>query len=139
MQCILKEDNHYILRLDRGEEFIETLIRFAENEGINAAWFSAIGASDDAELAYYNRQTKEFFPKMFTEPLEIVNISGNIALKEGNTIVHAHGILGNKEMQLFGGHINKLIISTIAEVTLTKLEGEIRKVYSEEIGLNIMG
>lgn len=138
MKCILKENNQYIFRIDRGEECIETLKGFAKDEGIKAAWFSAIGAADDAEIAYYNRQTKEFFSKTFTEPLEIVNISGNISLKGNDIIVHAHGILGNKEMQLFGGHINKLIISTFAEVTLTKLEGEIRKAYSDEIGLNIM-
>ncbi len=137
MKLILQEGNQYILRFDKGEEFIETLKTFIEGEGIKAAHFTAIGASEDAELAYFNGQTKEYSSKNFKEPLEIVSITGNIAIKDDEIIVHAHGVLGNKDMQLFGGHISKLVISTIAEVALTKLEGEIRKAYSEEIGLNI--
>lgn len=138
MKLILKENNQYILRIDKGEELIEALEGFARAEEIKAAHFSAIGATENAELAHYDIHSREFSLKSFKEPLEILNITGNIAMKDEGIIVHAHGVLGNKEMQLFGGHINRLIVSTIAEVVLTKFEGEIKKVYSEEIGLNVM-
>lgn len=138
MKLVLKENNQYILRIDRDEEFIESVKKFCKEERIDAGYFSVIGATEDAELAYYNRETREFSSKNFKESLEIVNVTGNIAVKDGEVIVHAHGVLSNKDMQTFGGHVNKLVISTIAEVILTKLEGEIRKAYSDEIGLNIM-
>lgn len=138
MKLILKEDNQYILRIDKGEEFIEALEGFARIEEIKSAYFSAIGAAENAELAYYNIHAREFSLKTFKEPLEILNITGNIAMKEERVIVHAHGILGDNEMRLFGGHINRLLISTVAEVYLAKFERVIQKVYSEEIGLNVM-
>jgi len=137
MKLILKENNRYVLRFDKGEEFIETLREFVKSEAIRGAYFSAIGASYNTELAYFNGHTKEYSSKQFKEPLEIVNVTGNVSMKGEEIIVHAHGVLGNKDMQLIGGHVNSMVLSTIAEVILTKFDGEIKKEHSEEIGLNI--
>ena len=138
MKIITHENDTYILRLDKGEEFIETLKNFCVKEGIKAAYFTAIGACENTELAYYDLEKKEYLPKLFPDRMEIVQVTGNVSVMNEEPLIHAHGMLGDPEMNIVGGHVNKMIISTIAEVYLKTFTGEIKKAPDSESGLNIL-
>lgn len=138
MKTILKDNNTYILSCARNEEIISELKKFAEKNNIKAASFSVIGASQEIELAWYDVDIKEYTTNVFSEKLEIVNMTGNIGVMNEDIIVHSHGIFSNKEMQTMGGHVNKAVVAAACEITLQKLEGKINREYSKEIGLNLM-
>ncbi len=138
MKLIKKQNDIYVLRIDKGEELIATLKKFSKEQKIRAAFFTAIGAAQTTELAYFDPRKKRYIPRIYREPMEIVSIMGNVALLKDEPVIHAHGVLGNLRMELCGGHINTMVISTIAEVYLERLRGRIRKAHSKEIGLNIM-
>ena len=138
MKLILLDNNTYILSCSRGEEITSELKKFAEINKITAASFSVIGAVKEVELAWYDVDVKEYSTMVFSEKLEIVSMSGNIGVMNGDIIVHSHGVFSDKEMQTVGGHINKVVVAAACEITLQKLEGTIKREYSEEIGLNLM-
>jgi len=73
-----KIENIYIISIGRGEEIIKTLLDFCEKNKVKLGCFSGIGAVDKAELAHYSVETKKYSSRIFNEPLEILNLTGNI-------------------------------------------------------------
>jgi len=128
----------YVLRLNKGEELISSLKKFSKKEKIEGAFFWGLGSASQGELAFYNLTKKKYLKQKFKKSVEILNIIGNIGVLDREIIIHAHGIFGNKKMQVFGGHINYLIISATCEIFLTKLKRKISRKYSKEIGLNLV-
>lgn len=126
-----------MLRFDQGEEFIGALKEFCQQEKIRGGWFWGLGAISEAELAFYNLTEKKYYGKVLSQPLEVVSLSGNVALKDGELVVHCHGVFSNKDMQTFGGHVNKLVVAATLEVFLNSLP-TINRQYSEKIGLNLL-
>ena len=138
MKLILKDGKKYILRLDRSEELIEELKKFCQIKKIKVAFFSAIGAASEVELAHYDVDKKRYSNKVFRQKLEIDSLAGNIALLDGKVIVHAHGIFSDQTMQAQAGHINRLIIAATCEIYLEVLKGKIQRQHDKNTGLNLM-
>ncbi|MBP9718227.1 DNA-binding protein [Candidatus Gracilibacteria bacterium] len=138
MNIILRDNQHYVLRLTLGEDFMTSVVAFAKEHTITAASFTAIGATQKLTLGYYELQKKTYIDRSFSEDLEIVSITGNIALKDGAPVIHAHGVFSNQEMQTFGGHIKQLIVGASCEIALTVYNGTIERAMNEEVGLPLM-
>ncbi|MDP2735379.1 MAG: DUF296 domain-containing protein [bacterium] len=138
MKRILQDNNTYILSAKRGEDLVEGLKKFCEEYRIEAAYFTAIGAAGEVELAWYDLGAKQYVTALLQENLEIVSLTGNVSKIGNDTIVHSHGVFSNKAMESKAGHINKAVVSGACEVMLTRLEGKIERVFDEETGLNLM-
>ena len=138
MEIVKKENNTYFLRLDPGEEFISSLRDFCVENEIKSGWLEAIGSTKDLELAYFNLDKKDYDTTDFTEFLEILTITGNVALKDGEPFVHAHGLFGRADMSTIGGHVNRCVISATCEVMLHAGEGEIRRKFDDETNLHLL-
>jgi hypothetical protein len=138
MKNILKENNKYIIRFDKNEEVIENLTNFCQEKNIETGFFWGIGATKEVDLAWYDIDKKSYAEKTFKEKMEILNLTGNIAIIEGKTVIHCHGIFGSKDMEVFGGHIKRLVIAATCEILLEVFNGKVERKYSQEIGLNLM-
>ena len=132
------DERTYVISLAPGEEIIESLDEFLKEEGIKNAYFSGIGAVKEAELAHYRVDNKKYSSKLFVEPLEVANLTGNAFLFEGKPLVHAHATLANDGFKTIAGHLVKGVISAACEIVLVKLDAQLRKKYSEEIGLKLL-
>lgn len=133
-----KERLQYLLRLERGEEFVGALTDFCKEKNITAAALQAIGSTTEVTLAWYDAQAKDYQTKTYTEELEIISILGNVAVKDGAPFVHAHGSFSNRHMQMVAGHVKRLAVAVTCEVSLRLLEGEARRSYDEETGLHLL-
>lgn len=60
MRAILQDGRRYLLRAERGEEFVSELTRWDKAERIGAASFTAIGAAGELILSYYHLDRKEY-------------------------------------------------------------------------------
>lgn len=139
MTIVHAERGAYTLSFARGEEVMAGLIAFAREQGIRAAHFAGLGAASRAAIAYYNLQTRAYEKQEITEDVEILSLVGNIGVKEGGeTVVHAHGVFGRRDLSTFGGHVLELTISGAGEMHLQAFPGEIRRAYDEETGLALM-
>ena len=70
-----------------------------------AKLYALDGAVQKARLAYYDQDNQVYNFYELDEHLEILNLSGNISLKNGKPMVHAHITLSNSEGKAFGGHL----------------------------------
>mgnify|MGYP005844202327 CR=1 FL=1 len=138
MNIIKKHTHSYILRFDRGEEFISSLQDFCTENNIQAGYFHGIGACHKLELAWYNLETKKYEIQNIEENLEITSLTGNIALIDGSVFAHTHGVFGNRTLQTVTGHIKSMEISATCELKLDIFDGKIERAFDEETGLKLM-
>ncbi|SRR5260221_3381536 len=138
MKVILQDTNIYILRFDTGENVIESLTKFCSDSHIFAGTFSIIGAAQDVVLSYYHLETKQYEDKSIHEDVEITGIIGTIAVMNEKIIIHCHGTFSNKNFEVIGGHVKKIIVSATCEVNLHVLNSTIERVYDKKTGLNLM-
>jgi len=132
------DEQTYVISLAPDDEIIEKLNEFLAREHIVNAYFSGIGAVKQAELAHYRVDNRKYSSRVFAEPMEVANLTGNAFLFEGKPLVHAHATLAGEHFETAAGHLVKGVISAACEIVLVKLNSELQKLHSPEIGLKLL-
>jgi predicted DNA-binding protein with PD1-like motif len=127
-----------LLRIDRGEEIIEAVRTVAEKEHIRLASVEALGATDDFTVGVYDVAEKHYDSKTFTGPHEIVSLVGTITEKDGAFYQHLHMSAGNARCEVFGGHLNRAVVSATCEMVIRILPGVVERKPDPEIGINLL-
>lgn len=130
-------DNKFVLRLDRGEEIIETLKSFCTDQQIKLGWIHGIGAVNKITVGLFDTDSKEYHSSELTGHFEITNLSGNISTMKDETYLHLHINVADEKHKTYGGHLNAATISATGEIIIEAMDGEIDRQFSEEIGLNL--
>ena len=138
MEIVNKTKHTYIMRLDQGEEFIAVVQNFCLENKIQSAWFFALGATNGITLAFFDTEKKEYKTKEFQEPLEILNLSGNIALKDNKPFLHAHGVFSRSDMSIVGGHVMRCVVSATCEIKIEVGAGTIQRKFDDRTGLHLL-
>lgn len=127
-----------VLRLDPGEEIVESILALAEKEEIQAGTIEGIGATDDVTIGIMDLNSREYKMTHYTEPFEITSIMGNLSRKDGKAYLHSHINLGGVGGSVIGGHLDSGVISITAEIFIRVIDGAIDRKYHDEIGVNQM-
>lgn len=127
-----------VIRLEKEEKIIEGILDFCSKNKIKNALFFGLGAISRVELMHYVVDTKEYSSKIIEEPLEIANMTGNVMVMDSKPILHTHITVSDKDMKPYAGHLKEATVAATCEVFLVKLDSEISRKYSEEIGLNLL-
>ena len=125
----------YMLRIDYGEEILQSLKQMCEQEGIRLAEVNAIGAVDHAVVGIYDTVNGRFQERAFDEPMEISALSGNVTRRDGQVHAHLHATLCDGEQRAFGGHAIELRISVTCEMFIRALPGEVGRRVDGDTGL----
>lgn len=130
-------ENKVYARIDRGEEIVETLRKICEQENITLAHVSAIGAVGDFTVGVFKTAQKQYFSNSFKGDFEIVSLSGTVTQMNGEHYSHLHMSAGNDKGEVFGGHLNRAIVSATCEMVIDISDGFVNRRFSEEVGLNL--
>ena len=127
-----------MLRMNPGEELLETLGRFADAHKIRAAAVAmGIGTLRSATLGYWNGQ--EYEKLQVDEPTELVALGGSIAFAEGRPSVHLHAALGKRDHATVSGHVHSGTVNLLAEILVeTFPEHVFGRPLDESAGLRIL-
>lgn len=131
-----KFQNKIIVRMDKGEEILEKVREVAEKEKIKLADISALGAVSEFTVGVFDTEAKEYHANEFKGSFEIVSLTGTINTMNDEFYCHLHMSAGNEKGQVFGGHLNKAIISATCEM-VTLIEGRVDRRFEEKVGLNL--
>ena len=126
-----------LARFDRGEEILEQLQKVSEAEGVLLAEISALGAVNDFTVGVYNTAEKKYYANHFEGAFEIVSLTGTVSTMNGAYYAHLHMSAGNDKGEVFGGHLNRAVISATCEMVIRVINGQIDRYHDEEIGLNL--
>lgn len=126
-----------VARIDRGEEILAAIREIAGAENIQLASVSALGATNDFTVGVYNVDEKQYHANDFKGNFEIVSLTGTINTMDGEFYTHLHMSAGDEKGQVFGGHLNRAVVSAVCEMVITVIDGVVDRRFSEEIGLNL--
>jgi uncharacterized protein len=130
--------NRYIVRIDRGEEIVESLKAFLAQSGVLSGSVSGIGAVYGAEVARFVAETKQYVKLKLEGEYEITALNGNIAVLDGKTFLHLHISLTDTAFRGLGGHLQSAVVSGTCEVVVDVLEGYLKREFNEKEGLNLI-
>ncbi|MCK4241503.1 MAG: DNA-binding protein [Candidatus Atribacteria bacterium] len=133
-----KIGSKWIVRIDKGEEIVETLKKFCKDNKIKLGTISGIGATDRVTIGLFNTKNKQYHSQELIGDYEITNLSGNISTMNDEIYLHLHISLADSKYNAYGGHLNSAIISGTGEIVIEEIEGEIERGLNEEVGLNLL-
>lgn len=110
-------------QLPFGSDLYEEITSIVRREKITLGRVQALGATTHARVAYYDQGTKTYNPIEFPGGMEILNIHGNVSLRDGEPFVHIHILLGDAEGKIFGGHVLPGTKLYACELFIDVLEG----------------
>lgn len=127
-----------IMRLDPKEEICQGLVDVADKEQIALAEISGLGAVNDFTTGVFDTVKKEYHSNQLQGAFEIVSLTGTITRKEGKPYLHAHMSAGDDKGNVFGGHLNRAVVSATAEIVIRIISGSVDRKFNDEIGLNLL-
>ena len=132
-----KFGNTVVARIDKGEEITEKLKELSVKENIRLAAVFALGAVGNFTVGVYKTAEKKYISNSFSGDFEIVSLTGTVSTMNGEFYSHLHMSAGNEKGEVFGGHLNKAVVSATCEMVLNVIDGEIDRAFDEETGLNL--
>ena len=132
-----KSGNTYMVRIDLGEEIIESLKQLCENEQIRLGQVEAIGAADHTVVGVYDLAKKEYYPETIDEFTEITSLNGNITAMDGKPYIHLHATLADRNHVIHSGHVLEMRVGATCEMFVTALDGEVNRQKDEVLGINL--
>ena len=108
----------YFLVLERGDEVLEGITRFATETGVRAANFTGIGAIDRLTLGFYDLVKQTYERRLWDEDMEVASLVGNLAVVDGGPFPHVHGVFCRRDFTAIGGHVFEAVVSIAVEVAV---------------------
>ena len=132
----VKSKGLYMGKLPHGSDLLDELTAVCSQNQVRLGRIEALGAVRQARLGYYDQDTREYEFFILDQGLEITNLVGNVSLKDGQPMVHAHVTLADNAGRAFGGHLAQGTKVFACEFVLEVFNGPaMERGYDEVTGL----
>lgn len=129
----------FVIKLEEGDEVVDSLKLFVKEHKIKGGFFTAIGALSKGTLSFYNAEKKTYDNTTYDEDLEVTSLIGNVAWKDGEPIIHPHITLGRGNNSAIAGHCGSpSIVSVAMEFYLVETNKQIDRIYDEKWNLVLL-
>ncbi|MFX0211235.1 MAG: PPC domain-containing DNA-binding protein [Candidatus Hodarchaeota archaeon] len=133
----IKQGRTFVVRLLSGADILTSLTDFLKKHKIASSMISGIGAVSKARIGFFDG--KEYLSIEFNENLEILTCSGNSSLFQEEPFPHLHIVLGKKNGEAYGGHLQSgCIIGATGEFFIIEVNPPIYRDKDEETGLSLL-
>lgn len=133
------DGKHYTLRFEKGEQVVAGLQNFVREQDIVNAWVKGLGGLASAELGFYDLSAQEYHWKKFDEPLELTNLTGNIAWVDNEPVLHLHATVSDKDFHAYGGHLKEAEVGGTVEVMIHAINSKkLLRMQDEQTGLKLL-
>ena len=113
----------FIGKLNYDSDLLEELTAVCKEKGVSLGVVEAIGAVKKARLGYYDQGRREYQFFEIDKGLEITSLLGNISLRDGEPMVHAHVTLADSDGRCYGGHLASGTVVFAGEFLIRACEG----------------
>lgn len=126
----------YMGRLAFGSDLLEGITAICRERDIRLGRVEALGAVQRSVLGFYDQNAREYSFFNLDSPMEITKLVGNISVKDGQPMVHAHVTLADEQGRAYGGHLAPGTTVFACEVIVQAFEGtELVRQYDDQTGL----
>ncbi len=136
---IIGSQRIFVLILDTGEEAFKAIADFANEEGIDGASVSAIGAFERAKVGWFDLAAKTYKPVDVREQCEVLSLMGDVARgDDGKASLHLHAVLGLWDGSVRGGHFLSGTVRPTLEVTIRETVAHLRRKKRDDLGIALI-
>jgi uncharacterized protein len=129
----------FVVVLESGDEAMACLKRFVEQEKVEAAQLTAIGAFRSSILGYFDWETKKYQRIPVNEQAEVAAFIGDVAIgPDDKPALHVHSVLGCRGGRAVAGHLLEGHVRPTLEVVVTDSPAHLRKRHDPESGLALI-
>jgi len=128
----------FVVRLDKGEQLVDSLIAFAQQEKVDSGSVTGIGAVTNVTLGYFDREQKKYLQKRFEEVYELVSLVGSIATINYQPILHLHIIISDRNYNAYAGHLFSAEVAVTGEIFVRTYREPLFRKKEPEFGLNLL-
>ena len=134
----------YAVKLEEGEEVLETLKELLESQGVDAALIMGIGGLSEAVIGFYSPEERKY-KVAEVKPregmvIEVASIEGNAVNTEKGVHVHLHTVLSIDPERTIAGHLVKGVVRPHMEVFVIEALGRpggVLEVFEHRRNLNV--
>ncbi|MBZ9792611.1 DNA-binding protein [Rhizobium sp. 3T7] len=107
-------------------------------EDIPSAMLSGFGFAGRITFGFFDFEAREYSPKSY-ENLEVTNLTGSLAWKNGKPLPHLHATAGNSSFAAIGGHLLALEVGRGSmEIHVMTLPDRLERIVDASIGANVL-
>jgi len=128
----------FVVKLDKGEQLVDSLIKFARQEKVDSGSVTGIGAVTNVTLGYFDREQKKYLEKKFEEVYELVSLLGSIATINYQPILHLHIIISDRNYKVYAGHLFSAEVAVTAEIFVRAYPEPLLRKKDPQFGLNLL-
>jgi predicted DNA-binding protein with PD1-like motif len=126
----------FVGRLPTNSDLVEEIERFCTEQGVSAAWVTAVGAVQHLEYAFYNQEALRYEELRSDAHHEMAGFVGNVSMRDGRPVLHAHASFGDPDGECVTGHIRPGTVVWMVEVELRELtDVSLVREHDERTGL----
>ena len=130
--------NTVVLRLNKGDEITESIMKTAKEENIRLASVSGIGGTDNFTVGVFDTEKQAYDRFHCTGTHEITSLAGNITTMNGEIYTHLHMNCAGNDGKIVGGHLLECIISLTAEIFIQIADGAADRKRDDSLGINLI-
>ena len=128
----------FLMVLRQGDDVFARLEALMRDEAIPSAVVSGLGFVHEATFGFFDHATKAYRPRTMTD-LELTNLTGTLAWKDGEPAIHLHGTAGDDSFRTFGGHLLALEVGRGSlEISVTVIPTRLERAVDPDIGANVL-
>jgi len=124
--------------LEKDDEVVGTLRRFASEQRLSGSRFTAIGAFRDVVLGFFDPAAKDYKRIAIKEQVEVLSLAGDITSDGNEPTVHAHVVVGKSDGSAHGGHLLEAHVFPTLELMVTESPKHLHRRFDRETGLSLI-
>ena len=128
--------NTVAMRLDKGDEVVQSIMTLAKQENIRLASVTGIGATDDLTIGVFDTAKGTYRNYTFTGTHEITGLTGSINTMNGEAYSHLHITCAGDGGVVIGGQLFHCRICLTAEIFVQIVDGTVDRKRNETLGIN---
>jgi len=128
----------FVVIFEKGDEVLETLRRFANEQRLLASHFTAIGALSDVVIGFFDLVQKDYKKIPIGEQVEVLSLTGDIAFEGDVPKIHAHIVVGKSDGTAHGGHLIAGHVFPTIELILVESPKYLQRRLDKETGLALI-
>ncbi len=121
----------------KDEDMLDSLTSFIRENEIKSGFINGIGALSTVQLGYFDGANYQKFT--ISENVELTSLSGNIALLNGQPMLHIHALVSDPSGKTLGGHVfSGCTIDPTGEFIIHEFADPIERSLDPSSGLNLL-
>jgi predicted DNA-binding protein with PD1-like motif len=134
----IEDHSRLLVRFEVGEKLPESLVDLARRLGIASGSLSGIGGVRNVVLAYFDLQAREYVTFDVPGIVELVSLTGNVSLVNGQPFWHLHASVADREGNVKAGHLVTLEVAITAECWIERASKMQQRKRDDYSGLNLL-